>query len=107
MKFPVRPSVICDVILNDTHHRLGCLLVRDARIIAFPSAMPNGWELESLNLVTIHEFVHLGLADAGEDYHDEGYARYAEKLIYGWLHSQLEYTVLIDQIWASNEPQKV
>ena len=101
-----RPTTVCDVILNDTHHRLGCVLVRDARIIAFPSAMPNGWALEALELVTIHEFIHLTLADAGEDYRSEPYARYAEKVIYSWLYSQLEYEVLVHQIWTSNEPRR-
>ena len=106
MNFP-RPSTTCDVILDDTHHRLGCVLVRDARILAFPSAFPDNWALEALELVTIHEFVHLTLADANEDYNDEGYARYAEKQIYAWLYSQLEYEVLVHQIWASNDPRRI
>jgi len=93
-----RPPVECGVILDDRHDRLGCVLVRDARILAFPSAFPPTWALEALTLVTIHEFVHLTLADAGEDYYSEPFARYAEKKIYDWLHGSVEYEMLVNEI---------
>jgi len=91
------------VILDDTHHRLGCCLVRDRQILVFPSAIPNGWTVKSMCLTVAHEMTHQTLADAGEDYRSETFARYAEKAIYGWLYGQSEYEVLLEQIRQHNQ----
>lgn len=99
------PPVETGVILDDTRHRLACCLVRDAKVWIFLNAVPKDWPLEAITLASIHELTHLNLADAGEDYRSEAYARYAEKAIYGWLHGQLEYEVLLDQILQQGQEE--